>query len=122
MPPYKRLIISCDGTWLDSNSGIRNYSLFGTNEKVAIPSNITRLCRALLPESRGGVQQIVFYQSGVGSTGGLFGHLSGIFGHGLGENIRQAYTFICNVCQLDTSIILRGLTARLINCPELPRG
>lgn len=115
MPPYKRLIIACDGTWVNSNDGFtRSYSLFGNSEKLAIPSNITRLCRALLPESREGVEQIVFYQSGVGSTGGLFGHLSGIFGHGLGENIRQAYTFICNVRQPNTGILLSCDTSRLI--------
>lgn len=108
MPPYKRLIIACDGTWVNSNDGfIRNYWPPGSaSEKLAIPSNITRLCRALLPESRDGVEQIVFYQSGVGSTGGLFGHLGGLLGHGLGENIRQAYTFICNASLTHKRLLL----------------
>lgn len=108
MPPYKRLIIACDGTWVNSNDGfIRNYWPPGSaSEKLAIPSNITRLCRALLPESTDGIEQIVFYQSGVGSTGGLFGHLGGLLGHGLGENIRQAYTFICNACLTHTRLLL----------------
>lgn len=112
MPPYKRLIIACDGTWVNSNDGfIRNYWPPGSaSEKLAIPSNITRLCRALLPESTDGIEQIVFYQSGVGSTGGLFGHLGGLLGHGLGENIRQAYTFICNNYQEGDEIFLVGFS------------
>lgn len=99
MPSYKRLIIACDGTWLNSNDGFDRDSWFPwkTEEKLAVSSNVTRICRALLPESNNGVQQIVYYQAGLASSGGLWGYLGGFVGAGVGENIREAYVFLCNV-------------------------
>jgi uncharacterized protein (DUF2235 family) len=48
---------------LDSDNGM-------LNGKRQIESNVTRIARAIKPESREGIQQIVYYGKGVASTGG----------------------------------------------------
>lgn len=85
----KRLIVCCDGTWQSSVSGLKN-----------IPSNVTRLARSIAGSGKdadGKVwQQIVFYDSGIGT-----GELSkgekdrqGGFGIGFVGNVIEAYNFI----------------------------
>ncbi|KAI0123296.1 hypothetical protein BJ170DRAFT_587135 [Xylariales sp. AK1849] len=85
----KRLIICCDGTWQSSVSGLKN-----------IPSNVTRLARSIASSGKdadGKVwQQIVYYDSGIGT-----GELSkgekdrqGGFGIGFVGNVIEAYNFI----------------------------
>jgi hypothetical protein len=85
----KRLIVCCDGTWQSSVSGLKN-----------IPSNITRLARSIAgsgKDTNGKVwQQIVYYDSGIGT-----GELSkrekdrqGGFGIGFVGNVIEAYNFI----------------------------
>jgi uncharacterized protein (DUF2235 family) len=58
--PRKRLIVACDGTWQDSTSGTGEY-----------PSNVTRIIRAIskigYDEENREVEQIVYYQKGVGT-------------------------------------------------------
>lgn len=39
------------------------------NGDLSIPSNVTRMARAIKSEARDGTQQIVFYQEGIGSEG-----------------------------------------------------
>jgi uncharacterized protein (DUF2235 family) len=41
------------------------------NGELAIPSNITRLSRAIKAESDDGIAQVVYYHFGVGSQGGI---------------------------------------------------
>jgi len=41
------------------------------NGELAIPSNVTRISRAIKPESEDGVAQVVYYHFGVGSQGGI---------------------------------------------------
>jgi uncharacterized protein (DUF2235 family) len=56
----KRLIISCDGTWQSADTG--------TGKE---PTNAINFCRALAQKDRNdGMDQIIFYQPGVG-TGGV---------------------------------------------------
>lgn len=88
-PLPKRIIICCDGTWQSSVSGEKH-----------VPSNVTRLCRHL---ASAGVdkdgqewQQIVYYDSGVG-TGALLDlekKRQGANGDGLAINVLEAYNFI----------------------------
>ncbi|KAE8389099.1 hypothetical protein BDV23DRAFT_184803 [Aspergillus alliaceus] len=85
----KRIIICCDGTWQSSVNGKDN-----------IPSNITRLCRAINSigidsKDHKPWQQIVWYDSGVGatSTGIMSTGIEGALGEGLEENIIEAYNF-----------------------------
>ena len=77
--PIKRLIVACDGapsspianrgltrkgTWMDSDNGM-------LNGKRQIESNVTRIARAIKPESDDGIQQVVYYHKGIGVGGNV---------------------------------------------------
>ena len=84
----------------DSDNGfVRDSWLPGkTGGHLATPSNVTRICRALLPRSHDGIPQIVYYQAGVGSGNNFYSYLAGGFlGEGISENVREAYAFLCVV-------------------------
>ncbi|KAK8907823.1 hypothetical protein ACHAPF_000696 [Botrytis cinerea] len=87
-PARKRIIICCDGTWQSAVSGKEN-----------CPSNVTRLCRAINsvardPQDGENWQQVVWYDSGVGTTStGLGPGLEGAIGEGLEGNVIEAYNF-----------------------------
>ena len=70
---------------------------------VDYPSNITRLSRALncvafAPKTGNEIQQIVYYQSGVGTAAQskIGTALAGGLGVGLDDNVRDAYGFLTN--------------------------
>ena len=65
--------------------------------EIPPPSNVTRLGRAIHTESVEGIQQIVYYQAGVGSVGNITNKaIGGAVGAGLAEHVREAYSFIAN--------------------------
>ncbi|KAF2665387.1 hypothetical protein BT63DRAFT_377602 [Microthyrium microscopicum] len=102
--PPKRIIVACDGTWLDSDNGM-------LNGELQIESNVTRLARAILPEGDRGVQQIVFYHKGIGSSGGPVDRvIMGAVGEGLNQNVREAYSFISNNYAPGDEIFLVGFS------------
>src|SRR5262245_3576733 len=82
----KRLIVCCDGTWNNADSGDGF-------------TNVARLSWAILPQdTRGGreIAQVVNYHSGVGS-GDVVDRVAGeTIGIGLSRNVRDAYAFIYN--------------------------
>lgn len=90
-PIPKRLIVCCDGTWQSSVTGKRN-----------IPSNVARLARAIAKVGRdadGKIwQQIVYYDSGVGtgSLNPIEQARQGATGDGLVVNVLEAYNFLVN--------------------------
>jgi len=101
---FKRLIVACDGTWNDSDDGSKN-------GKLAIPSNITRISRAIKAVSQDGVQQIVHYHSGLGTEGTKFSRLlGGATGKGLSENVRESYSFLANNYHHGDEIFLLGFS------------
>ncbi|KAJ5731263.1 uncharacterized protein N7483_005771 [Penicillium malachiteum] len=86
-PNRKRIVICCDGTWQSAVSGEKN-----------IPSNVTRLCRSLnhtgTDEKGDQWQQVVWYDSGVGTSAGAVGDVvEGAFGEGVERNVIEAYNF-----------------------------
>lgn len=81
----KRLIICCDGTWQNSDGGVKED-----------PTNITRITRALRHAAADGTPQIVYYQSGVGCGGTIDKIVGGGTGAGLGEHVREAYGFLAH--------------------------
>lgn len=82
----KRLAVFLDGTWNEPESeGRKGYA-----------TNVLRMMRALSPTGRGGVPQVVYYDRGVGTSGGLDRLLGGAFGRGLSENVQEAYRWIAN--------------------------
>lgn len=77
----KKLIICCDGnlktpralsllnfsgTWVNSDGG-----------DDGVPSNVTRICRAVNSVDSQGCPQIVYYQAGVGTGRGYVGNMLG---------------------------------------------
>ena len=80
----KRLIVCCDGTWDDADAG-------------GSFSNVVRLSRAIKAKAEGGIEQIVYYQSGVGTGSDLVMKVTGgAVGLGLSRNVRDAYAFLAN--------------------------
>lgn len=87
LPIRKRIIICCDGTWQSAVSGKKN-----------VPSNVTRLCRAVnsvgTDDEGSQWQQIVWYDSGIGTTSGTLGkQIEGAIGQGMEGNVIEAYNF-----------------------------
>ena len=61
---------------------------------LTIPSNITRLTRAIKSQSSDGIPQVTYYHYGVGAGGGLVDKVMGATGGGLAEIVREGYQFI----------------------------
>ncbi|KAF3931314.1 hypothetical protein ABW19_dt0204345 [Dactylella cylindrospora] len=101
---YKRIIICCDGSWQGSDKGV-----------VTIPSNVARMAKAIATSTSGNggeIQQVVFYQSGVGSTTwGTMGNVAaGATGAGLDDNVLEAYYFLCNNFEPGDEIFMFGFS------------
>lgn len=102
--PKKRLIIACDGTWLDADSGL-------LNGKENPPSNVSRMGWAIKETSRDGIPQVVNYQAGVGTSGGRLSRVAGgATGVGVKENIREAYTYVAANWSPGDEIFLMGFS------------
>lgn len=102
--PRKRLIVTCDGTWLDADNGI----MHGTKQP---PSNVSRIGWAIKDTSRDGIPQIVNYQAGVGTNGGAAARVvGGATGLGLKENMREAYTYLAINWKAGDEIFLIGFS------------
>ncbi|KAK6511298.1 hypothetical protein TWF481_000219 [Arthrobotrys musiformis] len=97
----KRIVICCDGTWQDSDSG-----------DAGFPTNVTRFARALKSVSDDGIAQIIYYQSGVGSAyASKLGRLiAGGTGLGLSEHVREAFVFISNNYHIGDEIHIVGFS------------
>jgi uncharacterized protein (DUF2235 family) len=95
------IIIACDGTGQSSSRG-----------KVTVPTNVTRLCRAL--SSSPDAPQIVFYQSGVGTQDLGWGKSIQTFvqalGAGIEDNIADGYTFLMNNYHPGDKIFIFGFS------------
>ena len=83
----KRIVICADGTW-----NIRDQ--MPDTGKTRHPTNVTKVARAVKPRSSSGVDQIVFYDEGVGTNGGIDKYTGGAFGRGMEGNIRAFYRSI----------------------------
>ena len=109
----KRLIVACDGTWMNSDNGFERDTLLPWDHSghLQVPSNITRICRAVLPRSVDGHNQIVYYQAGVGTEESWWDQLyGGSTGAGLSENIREAYAFLATNYLPGDEIFLLGFS------------
>ena len=75
----------------------------GNPPKAKIPSNVTRIVRALKHKDEAGISKIAFYQRGVGTNGDLEDQaISGITGSDLSEHVREAYDFLANNYEPET--------------------
>lgn len=81
----KSIILCCDGTWNKPE----------TEHEQVTPTNVLRLVRSICPRANNR-DQVVYYDSGVG-TGGLWDKwVGGAMGVGLSDNIMEAYRFLVN--------------------------
>lgn len=84
--PGKRLLVCLDGTWVNSDEGYNRPTSSDHNYSLQVPSNVTRLYRALRKTGLDGMSQIVYYHAGVGTSGSFLDELAGgIFGAGVDE-------------------------------------
>ncbi|MBH81726.1 MAG: hypothetical protein CMQ49_14555 [Gammaproteobacteria bacterium] len=74
----KRIVVCSDGTWNDPED--------------EIPTNVLRIARAIKPQDSDNVQQVVFYDWGVGSYYNPV--VGGMSGSGMMKNIQDGYRFI----------------------------
>jgi uncharacterized protein (DUF2235 family) len=97
----KRLVICCDGTWNTPDQKDRG---------VMRPSNVVKLARWVMPQDRNGVAQRVHYDRGVG-TGDIVDRIfGGLFGVGLGHNVREAYDFLARNYDDGDQVFLFGFS------------
>ena len=107
--PKKRIIVCCDGTWMNSDRGYVKTGLFGGKGTLQVPSNVTRISRCFKRTCHDGTLQIVNYESGVGT--GMFDSITGgAFGMGISERVSEAYTYICANYHSGDEIILVGFS------------
>jgi len=81
----KRLILCADGTW--------NHPEQVRGDDPS-PTNVIKIARSLLPQDETGIEQIVWYQWGLGTRSRIDRFLGGFFGSGLEENVEAAYHFL----------------------------
>lgn len=94
----KRIIICADGTWNRPES----------NPEKDVPSNVLKFSRGIANEGLGGVEQIVFYDWGIGSYhSGVSG---GAFGKGLEKNVMDCYRFLVHNYKAGDEIFLFGFS------------
>ncbi|KIJ68497.1 hypothetical protein HYDPIDRAFT_125092 [Hydnomerulius pinastri MD-312] len=109
----KRIIVCCDGTWQDGVIVKERWKY----------TNVLKLSRALnhVDERAGNpIAQIVFYQTGVGSSPNFYSeYIQGATGASLVEKVQEAYAFIAQNYHPGDEIFLFGFsrgayTARMV--------
>ena len=117
--PLRAIVLCLNATWFKANKAQnsdngfvrQSYLPWDTNGTLQVPSNVTRICRALLPDNPDGAQQIIYYQAGVGTESTLWNHLvGGGTGAGISENIREAYAFLATNYDAGDEIYLLGFS------------
>ncbi|CAL3966601.1 unnamed protein product [Diplocarpon coronariae] len=93
-PVGRKFVVACDGTWQNSDQGV-DTSPFAPPQ-VQIPTNVTRVIRALNHRDEDGVAQIAFYQRGLGTDNLEDKLVGGLTGNDMAEHIREAYAFLAN--------------------------
>jgi uncharacterized protein (DUF2235 family) len=93
----RKFVVCFDGTW-------------NTPDKGARPTNVVKMVRAVRCVDAAGLSQVVFYDKGVGTGGGLDKYTGGIFGHGLTDNVVDGYRFVANNHEPDDEIFIFGFS------------
>lgn len=98
----KRIIICCDGTW---NTPDKN------KDGVPLQTNVVKIAQAVKPVSDFGIQQLTYYNSGVGTTGTIIRKIfDGATGSGISSNILDAYKYLILNYELNDEIFLFGFS------------
>lgn len=97
----KRIAIFCDGTWNQADQ---------SRDGEPCPTNVVRLAFRVARRGGDGTPQIVYYGPGVGTGNTLDRITGGAFGHGLEENLYQAYLFLIANYEPGDEIYLFGFS------------
>ncbi len=95
MKTKKRIVICCDGTW---------------NEPDQNPTNVIKIAHHLAPVDKNGIQQVVFYDQGVGTGGAVDKFIGGATGKGIEKNVLDGYRFIIHNYDPQDEIYLFGFS------------
>jgi uncharacterized protein (DUF2235 family) len=96
----KRIVICCDGTWNRPDQ---------VHAGEVCASNVTKLARCIPPIDSATVQQVLFYDKGVGT--GHFDRLrGGAFGWGIKKKILDAYCFLMTTYDPGDELFLFGFS------------
>jgi len=112
----RRLVLCLDGTWNSTYSESKRRD----GSTVLKPTNVLKLCRAVLPQSAKG-EQIAYYEIGVGSLARYPGTsnrllyvtdkaLGGAFGAGFEANIEAALNFLVLNYQPGDQVFIFGFS------------
>lgn len=97
----KRLVICCDGTWNRVDQ---------EDQGKACPTNVVKLAYRVAKHDKNGVQQVIFYDQGVGTGNILDKYSGGALGKGLEDNIWDAYRFLIANYELGDEIYVFGFS------------
>ncbi len=100
-PTTRRIVLCLDGTW----NSTYNAKHREDGSEVVKPSNVLKLCRAVVPRGENGIEQLAYYDVGVGSLArypGLSNRLlsladkalGGGWGAGFESNVEEALQFL----------------------------
>jgi uncharacterized protein (DUF2235 family) len=96
----KRIAICCDGTW-NRPDQVRNGNVCA--------SNVTKIARCIAPADAQGIQQLVFYDKGIG-TGYFDRFLGGGFGYGIKKKILDVYRFLMATYEPEDELFFLGFS------------
>ncbi len=98
----KRIVIFCDGTWNTPDK---------TEKGKTCQTNVVKMANALCSLSKDGNEQLLYYDTGIGSEGNLIQKIfDGATGTGISENILEAYRFIINNYDVNDELFLFGFS------------
>ena len=83
----KRIVICADGTWNERDR-------IDKKTKRRHPTNVLKVARAVRSRANNGIDQVLYYHEGVGTSGAWDKFTGGAFGEGIENNIRSLYRFI----------------------------
>jgi uncharacterized protein (DUF2235 family) len=113
----RRIVICLDGTWASPSNLVEH----GDGTEVHKPSDVLKTYRAVIPRGEDGVDQISYYDEGVGALTAQRGLrnkalakldslLGGDWGAGFEQNIESAYFFIVGNMLPDDEIFVFGFS------------
>lgn len=99
----KRIVICCDGTWNEPEK---------LSDERIVPTNVLQMVRAILPHGDDKCDQVVFYETGVGTgaLGKLNRIVAGASGLGISGHIQSCYRFLANNYKPGDEIFLFGFS------------
>ncbi|MBI3896833.1 MAG: DUF2235 domain-containing protein [Gammaproteobacteria bacterium] len=93
----RNLVVACDGTWNTPTQ---------TDRGLVVPTNVVKMARAVESSD----QQLIYYDTGLGTGKGWDHYTGGLFGIGLTANIHDAYCWIANHYQDGDRLFLFGFS------------